>query len=85
MSNNNDYWDDDYIRYSYHSVEEGENGSNFSGGNPGGVFKFAVSVIVVLIALALLLGVGIPGAVWSFFGKVILVVGFFTLLAQILR
>ena len=83
MSNNNDYWDNDFIRHSYHFGEEGQSGSNFSGGNPGGVFKFVVNIIIVLIVLALLLGVGMPGAVWSFFGKIILVVGFFALLDKL--
>lgn len=58
-------------------------GGGFSGGSSGGIFKFVLIVIAVIIVLALLLGVSIPGAVWGFFGKIILVVGFFTLLSKL--
>ena len=58
-------------------------GGGFSGGCSGEVFKFVLIVIVVIIVSELLLGVGIPGVVWGFFGKIILVVGFFTLLGKL--
>ena len=75
----------------YHIFEETNktNGNSYYGGTGrsggSGVLKGTVITIVVLILLAFVLGVGIPGAVWGFFGKVILVVGFFTLLGKIFR
>lgn len=78
--NDNDYWDDDYF-ITHYGLNDG--GGNCPGGCSGGVFKFTIIVIGVIIILALLLGVGIPGAVWGFFGKVILLVGFFAFLGSI--
>lgn len=80
-----DHWNDDFYWRHYHSGGDGEGGGNFTGGSPGGVFKGVVIIIVVIVGLALLLGVGIPGAVWGFFGKLILFFGFFTLLDKIFK
>lgn len=77
MGRNDDSWDDDYWRYMNSGGDCG------GGGFSGEVFKFVLIAIAVIIVLALLLGVGIPGAVWGFFGKIILVVGFFTLLSKL--
>ena len=58
-------------------------GTGRSGG--GGVLKGTVITIIVLILLAFVLGVGVPATVWGFFAKVILVVGFFTVLGKIFK
>ena len=69
----------------YYVFEEScKDSSNYHiGGTGGGVFKGTVILIAAIIVLALVLGVGIPGAVWGFFAKVILVVGFFTVLSKL--
>ena len=46
------------------------------------MLKFVAIVIAVIIVLPLLLGVAIPRVVWGLFGKVLLVVGFFTFLGS---
>ena len=83
MGRDDDFRDDEYWRYMNSGGDCG--GGGFSGGSSGGIFKFVLIAIAVIIVLALLLGVGIPGAVWGFFGKIILVVGFFTLLSQLAK
>ena len=60
-----------------------ESGNVSVGGSGGSVFSGTLVVIAVLIVLAVVLGVGIPAAVWGFFIKVILVVGFFTVLSKL--
>lgn len=72
---------DDYWQYMNSGGDCG--GCGFSGGGSGEIFKFVLIAITVIIVFALLLGVGIPGAVWGFFGKIILVVGFFTLFSKL--
>ena len=78
-----DYIMDQYI-FEETSKEEGNTYYSGAGHSNGGVvLKGTVIVIIVILLLALVLGVAVPGAVWGFFGKVILVVGFFTLLGKI--
>jgi hypothetical protein len=59
-----------------------ENTNAHTGSSGGGVFKVTLIFIVILILLALILGVGVPGEVLGFFIKVLLIVGFFTLLSR---
>lgn len=75
--------DDDFWEYMMYSETNNDNDVNSSWGCSGEIFKFVVGAVAVIIILALLLGVGISGAVWGFFAKVILVVGFFTLLGSL--
>ena len=77
--------DDDFWEYMMYNETCNNNETNSSWGCSGEIFKFVVGAVVVIIILALLLGVGIPGAMWGFFAKVILVVGFFTLLGSLGR
>lgn len=79
MNDGRDYWDDDY--FLIHMQSE-NSGANYSGGCSGSIFKFVAIAIGVIIVLALLLGVGIPGAVWKFFLEILLVVGVFTLIGK---
>ena len=81
MGRDDDFLKDDYWEYMNSGGECG--GGGFSGSCSGIIFKYVLIMIAVIIVLALLLGVGIPGAVWGFFGKIILVVGFFTLLSKL--
>lgn len=81
MSKDNDFFEDDYWRYVNASSDYGNSGT--MDGCVGVIFKIVLSVIAVVIVWALLLGVGIPVAVWGFFVKVILVVGFFAFLGSL--
>lgn len=56
--------------------------SSTSGGGMG-AFKVTVGICVGFVLLAVLLGVEVSGAVIGFFLKIILVVGFFTLLGKL--
>ncbi len=80
MGRDDDFFDDDYWEYMNSG---GSYGGGYSGGCFSGIFKFVLIAIVIFVVLALLLGVAIPGAVWELFGKIILVVGFFTLLSKL--
>lgn len=75
----------------YHIFEETNKDSGnsyYSGKSHGGgcgVLGGTVIVILVILFLAFTLGVGVPAAVWGFFAKVILVVGFFTVLGKLFK
>ena len=77
MKKDDDFFDD-YWEYVHFSGDYG--GGDFPGDYSSEIFKIVIIGIAVIVVLALLLGIGIPGAVWGFFSKIILVVGFFALL-----
>mgnify|MGYP003296450489 FL=1 len=71
------------------SLEETDSNVGYCGGRSstsrGGMraFKVTVGICVGFVLLAVLLGVEVSGAVIGFFLKIILVVGFFTLLGKL--
>ena len=74
-------WQDAYIFNEI--INESENHSTYrspSGSSSGGgFFAVVVGICIGILFLALLLGVAIPGAVITFFFKIILFAGFIAL------